>query len=129
MIRLSRSMRCFHTKASKLDTPAGCRAAFDSVFDATLSCEQNLRAAMRLLLDDPPTVEALVRLRAIHERAAPYDRYSTALVWLAVFNALRSIYQDRISVAGVPYLNRLRVADVNLLAPTWSCPRERFGAL
>lgn len=128
MITLSRSMRCFHTGVASVDTPAGCRAAFDAIFDAKLSCEQNLRAAMRLFFDAPPTVEALVRLRVIHERAAPYERYSTALVWLAVFNTLCSIYQNRISVAGVQYLNRLRAADVSLLAPTWSYPRERFGA-
>lgn len=121
-------MQRLYTDVSRVDTAERCRAAFDSVFDARLSCEQNLRAAMRPFFDAPPTLETLVRLRAIHERAAPLERYSTALVWLAVFNALCSMYQNRISVAGVPYLNRLRAADVSLLAPTWSYPRERFGA-
>ena len=50
------------------------------------------------------------------EEAPPSERYATALVWSAAFNALCSIYQRRLTVTGVDYLNRLRAVDVR---PSW----------
>lgn len=100
---------------------------FDRVFDSRASCAENLKQATLSLLETPPRVETLVSLRRRHSDATTsVQRYSTALLWLASFNALRIIHQGSFALVGVEYLNALRAESVDLLAPTWG---DRRGVL